>query len=76
MAGFSFAVVVVRLYARKCLVRELGWDDLFIVLAQVSLAQSLLDMVRLIRSADELGDDGPLHDDPPQRGRPTPASYS
>ncbi|KAL4884313.1 hypothetical protein BJY04DRAFT_215287 [Aspergillus karnatakaensis] len=31
----SFIVVVIRLYARRCLIRELGWDDYVIVLAQL-----------------------------------------
>ncbi|KAF9893434.1 hypothetical protein FE257_010746 [Aspergillus nanangensis] len=32
----SFIVVLIRLYARRCLIRELGWDDLFIVFAQLT----------------------------------------
>ncbi|KAL3481253.1 hypothetical protein BJX99DRAFT_243869 [Aspergillus californicus] len=31
----SFIVVIVRLYARRVLIREVGWDDLLIVLAQL-----------------------------------------
>ncbi|KAL4796253.1 hypothetical protein BDV19DRAFT_361281 [Aspergillus venezuelensis] len=36
VTALSFIVVVIRLYARKCLVRELGWDDYFIVMAQLT----------------------------------------
>lgn len=35
--SLSFVVVLVRLYSRKFLVRDVGWDDYFIVMAQVSL---------------------------------------
>ncbi|KAL4944307.1 hypothetical protein BDV06DRAFT_233621 [Aspergillus oleicola] len=35
VTALSFIVVLVRLYARKCLIRELGWDDYFIVFAQL-----------------------------------------
>ncbi|KAL4866832.1 hypothetical protein BDV12DRAFT_210289 [Aspergillus spectabilis] len=31
----SFIVVIIRLYARRCLIRELGWDDYLIVFAQI-----------------------------------------
>ncbi|KAL2821327.1 hypothetical protein BDW59DRAFT_164210 [Aspergillus cavernicola] len=31
----SFIVVMIRLYARRFLIRELGWDDLLIVFAQL-----------------------------------------
>jgi hypothetical protein len=35
VTALSFTVVMVRLYARRFLIHELGWDDLFILLAQV-----------------------------------------
>lgn len=35
VTALSFVVVMVRLYARRFLIHELGWDDLFILLAQV-----------------------------------------
>ncbi|KAL4772503.1 hypothetical protein BDW60DRAFT_216510 [Aspergillus nidulans var. acristatus] len=35
VTALSAVVVIVRLYARRALVRGLGWDDLFIVLAQL-----------------------------------------
>ncbi|KAL4813479.1 hypothetical protein BDW67DRAFT_177784 [Aspergillus spinulosporus] len=35
VTALSAVVVIVRLYARRVLVRGLGWDDLFIVLAQL-----------------------------------------
>ena len=37
VTALSFLVVLVRLYARGYLMHELGWDDLTIVIAQVSL---------------------------------------
>ncbi|KAL4949780.1 hypothetical protein BDW69DRAFT_197797 [Aspergillus filifer] len=36
VTALSFIVVVIRLYARKFLVRELGWDNYFIVMAQLT----------------------------------------
>ncbi|KAJ5929144.1 hypothetical protein N7454_006992 [Penicillium verhagenii] len=36
VTALSFVVVVVRLYARGFLIHELGWDDLFITLAQLT----------------------------------------
>ncbi|KAL2794546.1 hypothetical protein BJX66DRAFT_337697 [Aspergillus keveii] len=36
VTALSFVVVCVRLYARRFLIRELGWDDLFIVAAQLT----------------------------------------
>ncbi|KAL3460107.1 hypothetical protein BJX64DRAFT_290592 [Aspergillus heterothallicus] len=36
VTALSFIVVCVRLYARRFLIRELGWDDLFIVAAQLT----------------------------------------
>ena len=41
VTALSAVVVIVRLYARRVLVRGLGWDDLFIVLAQVRLNHTL-----------------------------------
>ncbi|KAL4899070.1 hypothetical protein BDW74DRAFT_189542 [Aspergillus multicolor] len=35
VTAISAMVVIVRLYARRVLIRGLGWDDLFIVLAQL-----------------------------------------
>ncbi|RDW64420.1 uncharacterized protein DSM5745_09831 [Aspergillus mulundensis] len=35
VTALSAVVVLVRLYARRVLIRGLGWDDLFIVLAQL-----------------------------------------
>ncbi|KAL4986733.1 hypothetical protein BDW68DRAFT_162676 [Aspergillus falconensis] len=35
VTALSAVVVIVRLYARRVLIRGLGWDDLFIVLAQL-----------------------------------------
>lgn len=36
VTALSFLTVLVRLYARGYLIRELGWDDILIVLAQVT----------------------------------------
>ncbi|KAJ5636606.1 uncharacterized protein N7484_009919 [Penicillium longicatenatum] len=36
VTALSFTVVMVRLYARRFLIHELGWDDLFILLAQLT----------------------------------------
>ncbi|KAJ0419776.1 hypothetical protein BJY00DRAFT_285513 [Aspergillus carlsbadensis] len=36
VTALSFVVVCVRLYARRFLIRELGWDDFFIVAAQLT----------------------------------------
>ncbi|KAJ5654420.1 hypothetical protein N7490_001423 [Penicillium lividum] len=48
VTALSFIVVMVRLYARRFLIHELGWDDLFILLAQlVSWATMCLCMMIL-----------------------------
>lgn len=45
VTALSFIVVMIRLYVRRILIRELGWDDWFILMAQVSL------LLRLTSSA-------------------------
>lgn len=47
VTALSFIVVVVRLYARRVLIGELGYDDLFIVLAQVVLIA--VEFIKLTR---------------------------
>lgn len=42
VTALSFIIVMIRLYARRVLIRELGWDDLFISLAQVMPLSQLL----------------------------------
>ena len=70
----SFIVVMVRLYVRKFLIRELGWDDFFILLAQVSPPPSTSRKINRklsLRQAHKLGNNGSLHDDSPVRLRET-----
>jgi hypothetical protein len=66
VTALSFIVVVIRLYARRILIRELGLDDLFILLAQVilHLLINCCSVAHIIHfEADQLGHDGTLFDD-------------
>lgn len=42
VTALSTIVVLVRLYTRGVLIRELGWDDYLIVIGQVQSSISLL----------------------------------
>lgn len=37
VTALSFIIVMIRLYVRRVLIRDLGWDDWFILMAQVRL---------------------------------------
>ncbi|KAJ5358369.1 uncharacterized protein N7496_010782 [Penicillium cataractarum] len=49
VTALSFIVVMIRLYARRVLIRELGWDDLFILLAQLTSWATMALCMMLLR---------------------------
>ena len=64
VTALSFIVVMIRLYTRRILIRELGWDDWFILMAQVRpLLWFTSSSPANINKAYQLGHHGTLYDD-------------